>query len=47
MGLNYGNDHGRRITLQSSTRTWSHHFNLDLNDHNMDYISEESNIDAT
>jgi len=43
-GLDRARGHGGRTTLQSSTRTQFHHFNVDLNDHNMEYIPEEPDI---
>ncbi|KAK8472235.1 hypothetical protein PHAVU_002G149100 [Phaseolus vulgaris] len=46
-GLDRATGHGGRTTLQSSNRTQSHHFNVDLNDHNMEDILEEPGLDAT
>jgi len=45
--LDRATDHGGRTKLQSSSRTQSHHFNVDLNDHNMKDIPEEPELDAT
>ncbi|KAK8470073.1 hypothetical protein PHAVU_004G053900 [Phaseolus vulgaris] len=46
-GLDRATGHGGRTALQSSSRTQSHHFNVDLNDHNMEDIPEEPGLDAT
>jgi len=46
-GLDRATGHGGRTTLQSSSRTQSHHFNVDLNDHNMEDIPEEPKMDVT
>ena len=47
LGLDHATGHGGRTTLQSSSRTQSHNFNVDLNDHNMEDIPEEPGLDAT
>jgi len=46
-GLDCATDHGGRTTLKLSSQTQSHHFNIDLNDHNTEYIPEEPKLDAT
>ena len=46
-GLGRATGHGGRTTLQSSSRTQSHHFNVDLNDHNMENIPEEPELHVT
>ena len=45
-GLDRATDHSGRTTLQSSSRTQSHHFNVDLNDHNMEEVPEEPVLDV-
>jgi len=46
-GLDHAINHSGRTTLRSSTWTQSHHFSVDLKDHNMKYFLKESYIDAT
>ena len=46
-GLNRAIGHDGRTSLQSSSQTQSHHFNVDLNDHNMEYIPKEPDLDVT
>jgi len=44
--LDRASGHNWKTTLQSSSLTQTHNFNVDLNDHNKGYILEESDIDA-